>query len=62
MRRECGQALTEYALLCSALVTALFVPFFPGPDGGLVSVFELSVQAFDIYIASFHAAVMLPIP
>lgn len=57
-----GQALTEYALLCTMLVTALFVPYFPGPNGGLVSVFELSIQTFDIYIRSFHAVLMLPIP
>lgn len=61
-RRQRGQALTEYALLCSILVAALFVPYFPGPKGGRVSVFELSVQAFDIYLDSFHAVVMLPIP
>ncbi|MBC7794864.1 MAG: hypothetical protein H7Z43_14255 [Clostridia bacterium] len=62
MKKQRGQALTEYALLCSVLVGALFVPYFPGPDGGRVSVFELSVRAFDIYIQSFHAVVMLPIP
>jgi hypothetical protein len=57
-----GQALTEYALLCSILVAALFVPYFPGPDGGRVSVFELSVRAVDIYLQSFQAVLMLPIP
>jgi hypothetical protein len=59
---ERGQALTEYALLCGLLFATLFVPFFPAPQGGLVSVFELSIQAFDIYIRSFHSVLMLPIP
>ena len=61
-RRERGQALTEYTLLCGLLLAALFVPFFPAPQGGFVSVFELSIQAFDIYIRSFHSVLMLPIP
>jgi hypothetical protein len=61
-RHQRGQALTEYALLCSLLIAALFVPFFPAPQGGLESVFELSIQAFDIYIRSFHSVLMLPIP
>lgn len=60
--RQRGQALTEYALLIALLAAALFVPFFPAPQGGLVSVFELSIQTFDIYIRSFHAVLMLPIP
>ncbi|HSI06142.1 MAG: hypothetical protein ACAI38_03105 [Myxococcota bacterium] len=61
-RSQRGQAITEYALLGALLVGAFFVPFFPGPNGGFVSVFELSISVIDIYIAGFHSAIMLPVP
>ena len=60
-----GQAMTEYALLSSMLVVALFVPspWLRHPDTGqAMSVFMLFIEVFDIYINSFHAVITMPIP
>ncbi|MEL6543805.1 MAG: hypothetical protein AAFQ82_04210 [Myxococcota bacterium] len=62
-RHERGQATTEYALILAMMVVVLFVPYLPNPSGpGQVSVFGLFVNAFDIYIDSFHTGLSLPIP
>lgn len=64
-RSERGQALTEYALVMLFWVAALFVPspLLRDPDGGqAISVLQLFLRAFDIYIDSFHTVIVLPIP
>jgi hypothetical protein len=60
---ERGQAMVEYAVAVVVLALALFMPVLPDPDGqGRLAVLELFVRAFDVYIDSFHAVLMLPIP
>lgn len=62
-RRERGQAMTEYVLLSAFVGAMLFVPYMPGPNGGAnVSIFMLWIQAFDVYINSFHLVICLPVP
>ena len=66
-----GQAMTEYALIVSVWAMLLFLPVIPRPgrpdivspkSGERVSVFMLFVDAFDVYINSFHTVITLPIP
>ena len=62
-RAQRGQAMTEYALLVSALALALFLPVFPHPDNNeRMSVMMIFVEVFDIYIDSFHTVITLPVP
>ena len=62
---ERGQAMVEYTLLVSMLALFVFVPnpVLRHPDSGEpMSLFFLFVEAFDIYINSFHTVITLPIP
>lgn len=52
-----GQALTEYVLATTFGMMVLFTPFVGGK-----SIFLLLIEAFDIYLNSFHAVIALPIP
>jgi hypothetical protein len=70
-RAERGQAMTEYAIIVSIWAMLLFVPVLPRPgrpdlvsptSGERISVFMLFVEAFDVYINSFHTVITLPIP
>jgi hypothetical protein len=70
-RAERGQAVVEYALIVSFWAMLLFLPVLPRPgrpdivspkSGERVSVFMLFVDAFDVYINSFHTVITLPIP
>ena len=62
-RRQRGQAMTEYVILVAMLAAMLFVPAWPRPDGGgSVSIFMWFIEAFDIYINSFHTVITMPIP
>lgn len=55
--RERGQATVEYVLLAWCLIMALFLPLFDGRSAA-----GLFVEAFNIYINSFHFVITLPIP
>lgn len=61
-RGQRGQALAEYALVLAFMLAFVFTPMLPHPDGGTVSLFFLFIEAFDIYINSFHTVITLPIP
>ena len=63
MRRARGQALVEYLVSTLVLLGVLFVPVIPSPHrDGFVSLFFLFVNAFDVYLNSFHYVISLPIP
>jgi hypothetical protein len=59
MRRLCerGQAMTEYITIVGLTTGLLFVPWLDGK-----SVFLLFVEAFNIYLKSFHNVICLPVP
>ncbi len=57
MRRERGQAMTEYTLAITFMVLVLFTPWAGGK-----APFLMFIDAFDIYLRSFHSVICLPIP
>ena len=66
MRRgERGQAMTEYALLVAIMAAFMFMPnpVLRHPrTGAPASLFVLFIEAFEIYINSFHTVISLPFP
>ncbi len=64
-RRQLGQAMTEYVVMVAALTFFLFtpVPLLESPKTGEArSIFTLFIDAFDVYIDSYHTVITLPIP
>jgi len=57
-----GQAVTEYALVIGALLAVVFVAPVAPIEGRWLTLFELFITSFDIYINSFHTVITLPIP
>jgi hypothetical protein len=63
--RQRGQSMTEYALVVGFWAAMLFLPtplLHDPKTGNAISVFMLFIQAFDVYINSFHTVITLPIP
>ena len=64
-RRQRGQALTEYIVVVAVVFISMFAPtpLLRHPDSGdPISLFGLFIEAFDIYINSFHTVITLPVP
>ncbi len=64
-RRALGQAMTEYVLVVGILSFFLFIPtpILESPNTGEPrSIFTLFIDAFDVYIDSYHTVIILPIP
>lgn len=62
-RWQRGQAMTEYALFTSIALAAMFIPIWKlQGENERHSTIGLFIQAFDIYINSFHAVITMPIP
>ena len=70
--RQRGQAVTEYVVIVFFWAALLFTPLVPRPlvqrdligpsSESRVSVFMMFIEAFDVYINSFHTVITLPIP
>lgn len=58
-RGALGQALSEYLVLVAFGLILLFVPW---PMFGDRSVIGLMLDAFDIYVDSFHSVLSMPVP
>ncbi len=62
-RWQRGQAVTEYALFSGIALAVMFLPVFQlEGESERHSLTGLFIQAFDIYINSFHAVITMPIP
>ena len=58
---ERGQATLEYVYLTMAFLGVFFMPT-PFPQLDYRPVYSLMMDAFTIYLDSFHAVIGLPIP
>ena len=64
-KHQRGQAASEYVLLVAAMAAFMFVPnpLLHDPNNGQpISLFVLFIEAFEIYINSFHTVITLPFP
>ena len=60
-RRQRGQAIIEYALVCAALALVLFVPIADTASGGVAkSTVELILDGFRKGFQRFGHAISLP--